>query len=801
MLVPVKWMKQYVNIDDIEIRELADKLNSSGSHVEAIEKVDKGVEKVVVGKILQIEKHPDADKLVITKIDVGEEEAIQIVTGANNISEGDYVPVALVGAKLPDGLKIKKGKLRGVPSNGMLCSADELGIDDSVVPKEQKDGIYILDGEYELGLDIRDVMNLSEEVIEFEITPNRPDCFSIVGMARETGASIGRRISMPSVELKSEEGNIVDYFSGITVEDKELCKRYYARVIKDVKIGPSPMWMQTNLMEAGIRPTNNIVDITNYVMVELGQPLHAFDLDSLNGKQIVVGRATDGMTFKTLDGVERKLDSSMLLIKDGSGPVAIAGIMGGLDSEVTEETTSILIESANFDSKNVRLTSKKLGLRTEASSKFEKGLDPNISKLACERVCNLIEELGAGTVVSGLFDESAELPSEKEIRVSIDKINGLIGKEISEDRILSILNDLEIQSTVEGRDVVSKIPTFRGDIAIDVDIVEEIARVYGFENIESKPLEGILSRGKKTCKRNFEGDLKDFLVGMGLYEVMTYSFISPKVYDKLRIGESSVLRNYITLRNPLGEDYSIMRTTLMGNTLDVLARNYKHGVEDMMTYEIGNTFVPNELPVKTLPKEKKILSIGMYGAERDFFELKGVVENLLSYMGINHAEFVREENNPSFHPGRTACIICEDYLLGTIGEIHPEVLENYEIKERAYIAELDFDRLFYLSDMTKKYRSLPKYPAISRDIALLADEDMPVGDIDRVIRENGGKLVEEVKLFDVYVGDQIEKGKKSIAYSIVYRSEEKTLTDEEILPTHEKILSELESKLNISLRK
>ncbi|OHW63149.1 phenylalanine--tRNA ligase beta subunit [Andreesenia angusta] len=801
MLVPVKWMKDYVDIDGIDIRELADKLNSSGSHVEAIEKVDKGVEKVVVGKILEIEKHPDADKLVVTKIDVGEDEAVQIVTGASNVSEGDYVPVALVGAKLPDGLKIKKGKLRGIASYGMLCSADELGIDDSVVPKEQKDGIFILDQAYELGLDIREVMNLSEEVIEFEITPNRPDCFSIVGMARETGASIGRNITMPSAELKSEEGSIEDYFGGVEVEDSENCKRYYAKVIKDVKIGPSPMWMQTRLMEAGIRPTNNIVDITNYVMVELGQPLHAFDLNSLRGNKIVVKRAEDGTVFKTLDGVERKLDSSMLLINDGEGPVAIAGIMGGLDSEVTPETTSILVESASFDSKNIRLTSKKIGLRTEASSKFEKGLDPNISKLACERVCHLVEEIGAGTVVAGAYDQGGELPSEREIRVSVEKINGLLGKELSEERIVEILNYLEIESSVESGDVLSKIPTFRGDIAIDVDIVEEIARVYGFENIESKPLEGVLSRGKKTCKRSFEGDVKDLLVGMGLYEIMTYSFISPKVYDKLRISEHSIMRNYVTLRNPLGEDYSVMRTTLMGNALDVLSRNYKRGVESMMTCEIGNTFVPNEIPVVTLPKEKKILSIGMYGDDADFFTLKGIVENILEYMGINHAEIVREENNPSFHPGRTACIVCEEYLLGTMGEVHPEVLENYEMKERAYIAELDFDRLFYLSDRSKKYKPLPKYPSISRDIALLADEDLAVGDIERVINENGGALVEEVKLFDVYTGDQIESGKKSIAYSIVYRSEEKTLTDEEILPVHEKILSELESKLNISLRK
>jgi phenylalanyl-tRNA synthetase beta chain len=800
MLVPVKWMKDYVNIDDIEMKDLADKLNSSGSHVEAIEKVDKGVENVVVGMIMEIESHPDADKLVITKVDVGEEDLVQIVTGASNINEGDFVPVALVGAKLPGGMKIKKGKLRGIESNGMLCSAEEFGIADNVIPKEQKDGIFILPSGTEIGKDIREVLGFSEEVIEFEITPNRPDCLSIVGMARETAASIGRKITMPSTDIESEKSDIKDYFNRVTIKEKELCKRYYAKVVKDVKIGPSPVWMQTRLMEAGIRPINNIVDITNYVMTELGQPLHAFDLDKIEGKEILVDLASEGMTFKTLDGVERKLDDTMLLINDSKGPVAIAGVMGGLDSEVSEDTTSILVESAVFDSKNIRLTSKKLGLRTEASSKFEKGLDPNMAEIACKRVCKLIEEIGAGTVVSGYFDEKGSIPLEKQLKVSVEKINNMIGKNIPLNQILDILNGLEIESFENGEYIVCKIPTFRADIELDVDIIEEIARVYGFENIESKPLEGVLSRGRKTCKRNMEDKVKGILTGIGLNEIMTYSFISPKTYDKLRIADYSILRNYIKLRNPLGEDYSVMRTTLMSNTLDVMSRNYKHGIDDIFTYEIGNVFIPNELPVKTLPKEKKLLSLGMYGSG-DFFTIKGVIEELLKRMGIHHAEFVKETNNTTFHPGRAASIICEDYFLGTFGEVHPEVSESYDVKDRLYLAELDFDRLFYLSDMNKKYKALPKYPAISRDIALLADSDVLVSEIEKVIRESGGNLVEEVKLFDVYSGDQIEEGKKSIAYSIVYRSNDKTLTDEEIIPVHQNILAELENKLQISLRK
>lgn len=801
MFVPVKWMKEYVNLENISTRELADKLNSSGSHVESIENVDKGVEKVVVGKILEIEKHPDADKLVITKIDIGEEEKIQIVTGANNIKIGDVVPVALVGAKLPGGMKIKKGKLRGIESFGMLCSADELGIADNVVPKNQKDGIFILNSDLKLGQDIKEVMGLSEEVIEFEITPNRPDCLSIVGMARESAASTMRKIKMPEISVKNEEENIGEYFNSVEVEDLELCNRYYCKVVKNIKVGESPIWIQTRLMEAGVRPINNIVDITNYVMIELGQPIHAFDLDKLSDKKIIVKKAIKGSKFKTLDGVERNLDEEMLLINDGKEPVAIAGVMGGIDSEVTENTSTILVESANFNEKSIRKTSKKLGLRTEASTKFEKGLDPNLSEMACKRVCYLIEEIGAGIVISGEYDIKGKLREENTIEVSIERINKLIGKSIPVENTINILDCLEIKTEIIGDIIKCEIPTFRGDLKIEEDIIEEIARVYGIDNIEELPLEGVLSRGRKTCKRTMEDNSKTMLIGMGLNEIMTYSFISPKSFDKLRVSKDSILRNCVTIRNPLGEDFSIMRTTLMSNTMDVLSRNYKRGIESMFTFEIGNIFIPKELPVKNLPKEKKLLSIGLYG-EGDYFTIKGVVDEFLNRIGIYNMEYLREENNPSYHPGRTATIVCEDYLLGTIGEVHPEVLEEYGIKEKVYYTELDFDIIFYLSsDKSKKYRALPKYPSINRDIALVVPEEVMVKELEKIILESGGKLVEKVELFDVYQGEQVEKGKKSIAYSIVYRSLEKTLTEEDIVPTHEKILSKLEEKLNISLRK
>lgn len=797
MLVPVKWLRNYVEFD-IDTKELAEKLTATGSHVETIESVDKGVENVVVGKILKIERHPDADKLVITSIDVGDEQ-LQIVTGANNISEGDIVPVAKVGAKLPGGVKIKKGKLRGIESYGMLCSADELGIADSVIPKEQKDGIFILKGNYKLGTDIREELSLVGEVMEFEITPNRPDCLSIIGMARETAATLGEHLKAPVVRINNEEGNISEYLNGIEVEDSSLCKRYYAKAIKNVEIKESPLWMQTRLMEAGVRPINNIVDITNYVMLEYGQPLHAFDLDTLKGKKIVVRNAKDGEAIKTLDGTDRKLDPSMLVIADESDPVAIAGVMGGFDTEVTEKSKNILIESANFKGRSVRLTSKKLGLRSEASTKFEKGLDPEVAQVACERVCQLIEEMGAGIVIGGAIDVYENKVERRTIKLPQEKITKMIGKEIEKEKVLEILDELEIPTEYKDGVYESQIPTFRNDLEIPADLVEEIARIYRFDNIGFAPLVGTLTRGEKSKTRQLEDIAKEVLYGIGLNEMMTYSFISPKTYDKIALPENDPKRNYIKLRNPLGEDYSVMRTTLIGNTMDVLSRNYNHGVESAKVFEIGNTFIPKQLPVTELPTEKRLLSLGMYG-DADFFSLKGVVEELLDRLGINEKEYQAVTDNTTFHPGRTANIVVGDTVIGIIGEIHPDVLENYDMKERCLIGELDFEAIVELSNLEKKYDPLPKYPSMVRDIALLIDEDVPVREIEKVILANGKGIVERIELFDVYKGDQVAEGKKSVAYSIVYRSSEKTLTDEEVVKVHDKILSELGEKLNAALR-
>ncbi|MBS4537985.1 phenylalanine--tRNA ligase subunit beta [Clostridium sp. D2Q-11] len=799
MLIPVKWLKDYVNIEGIETRELADKLTMSGSHVDSIDKIDKGVENVVVGKIEEITPHPNADKLVITKINIGE-ETIQIVTGAKNINEEDYVPVALVGAKLPNGMKIKKGKLRGEVSNGMLCSAGELGIKEDLISKELKDGIYILDEEYPLGKDIKSVLGLKGEVIDFEITPNRPDCLSIVGMARETAATLGKELKVPNVKLNNEVDEITDIINKLEVLNSKLCRRYYTKVVKNINVEKSPLWMRRRLIESNVRPINNIVDITNYVMLELGQPIHAFDLDKIVNNTITVRNAEKGEKMTTLDGVERELDTDMLVIADAESPIAIAGVMGGEDSEVTENTKSILIESANFDGRNVRLTSRKLGLRTEASAKFEKDLDPNISELACLRVCQLIEEIGAGEVVKGNIDIYENKSNIREIKLRPKKVNSLLGVELSVDYIIDTLNRLELESKEIDDKILVKVPTFRNDIQMETDLVEEIGRIYGFHNIQSAPLIGSLTKGGKSRNREIQDYIKYSLTGMGLNEITTYSFISPKAYDSINLHEESLKRRNVEIMNPLGEDYSVMRSTLIPNMLDVLSRNYKHGVEKAWAYEIGNSFIPKSIPVNTLPHEIKALTIGMYG-ETNFFNLKGILDKLFIELGIKGFEYIVEENHDTFHPGRCANILYGNHVLGTIGEIHPDVLGNYGMKERVYITELDLDIISFLTNLERKYSELPKYPSMTRDIAIVVDEDILVKQIEDIIKDNGGKLVEEINLFDIYQGEQIENGKKSVAYSIVYRSLEKTLTDEEVSKVHDKVVEKLTSELKAELRK
>ncbi|MBS5786741.1 MAG: phenylalanine--tRNA ligase subunit beta [Clostridioides difficile] len=794
MLVPLKWLRDYVDID-IDVNEFADKMTMSGSKVEKVDFYGENIENVVVGKIIEIKQHENADKLIVTKVDIGE-KVIQIVTGAQNVSEGDYIPVAVHGAKLPGGVKIKTGKLRGEVSEGMMCSAEELGIDPHYVKENSKDGILLLDFEdsYELGKDVREVLGLNDALIEFEITSNRPDCRCILGIAREAAVTLGKNTKYPKVEVKESDEEIK---FDINIENPDLCRRYSARMVRDVKIEPSPYWMQRKLIEAGVRPINNIVDITNFVMLELGQPMHAFDLKQVSTGKIVVRNAEDGEKFVTLDDTERELDKDMLVITNGERSLALAGVMGGANSEVTDDTTEILFESANFKAENVRATSKKLGLRTESSSRFEKGINQDLANLAVDRAAQLVELLGAGRVLKGVVDEYPTKHEPKSITVNVDRINRLIGVEIPASEMIAILESLEFKCELNSsNEIIAKVPSFRLDMEQEADFVEEIARIYGYDKIPTLELEGNPTIGMKTDKQKFSDTVKDSLVALGSDEILTYSFVSPRGIDKINEPKDSTRHNFVKILNPLGEETSVMRTTLIPNMLDVVATNVSHRVEELSVFELGHIF---EVAVVE-PNQLDRLCIGMYGKGKDFFTLKGMVETVFEKIGFAGYEIEPENNNTTFHPGRCAKIVYNNKNIGTLGELHPDVIENYDLGQRVYVAEIDVDSVFANSDETALYKPLPKYPSTSRDIALVVKDNIYVKQIDDIISANGKGLVEDFKLFDVYTGNQIEKGYKSIAYSITYRSKDRTLTDEDVAKVHDKILSELSEKLDANLR-
>ena len=795
MLVPVKWIRDYVNID-MDTVEFADKMTMTGTKVETIEFLGEEINNVVVGKIEKITQHPNADKLVVCQVNVGEEELVQICTGAKNVLEGDIVPVAKVNSTLPGGIKIKKGKLRGEVSNGMLCGAEELGIDEHFVNERSKGGIYILNDmeNIVLGQDIKEFLLINDAIIDFELTANRPDCRSMIGIAREAAVTIGQKLNYPEIEVKACDEEI-DF--EVKVESPELCPRYSARIVKDVKIGPSPYWMQRRLMEAGVRPINNIVDITNFVMLEQGQPLHAFDLNELTTGKIVVRNAVDGEKFTTLDEVERTLDKDMLVITDGQKPVAIAGVMGGLDSGITENTTAVLFEGAAFNADNIRATSKKLGLRTEASRRYEKGICTELSITGVERACQLVEMLGAGRVLRGTVEDYPVKSQVQTLTVNPSRIIKNIGIDLSLDGFVKILEDLEFKCDLKSaEEVVIEVPAFRLDIEQEADIYEEIARIYGFENIPSEQLEGNATAGVKTPKQKFMDKIRDRATSIGLNEILTYSFVSPKSLDKIKLPADDKKRDYIKLINPLGEDTSVMRTTMMPSMLNVLYTNISRKVEGALAFECGHTFTPQE----GLPIETNHLCVGMYGKEVDFFVLKGALESILESVGFDNYEIIPETNNTTFHPGRCATIMYNNIYIGTFGEVHPEVIDNYNLGQRVYLAELDLDLIFDNSDRTIIYDPLPKYPSTSRDIALLVKDEVIVKQIEDIIKANGEDILEGYKLFDVYKGSQIAEGYKSIAYSITYRSKDKTLTDEDVNKVHHNIIRELEEKLDAKLR-
>lgn len=792
MKVPVIWLKDYVDID-ISPKDLGDKLTLSGSKVEEVAITGDEIQNVVTGKIIKIEGHPDADKLSICQVDIGESEPIQIVTAATNMKEQDVVPTALHGSTLHGGLKIKKGKLRGAVSNGMFCSEEELGI----AGDEPVHGLMILSQDTPIGKDIKEVLDMTSAVIDLEITSNRPDCLSIVGMARETAATLNKTYKMPLLNYKAACKDKIENELKVEVRD-QLCRRYMARGVKNIKIEPSPGWMQDRLLEAGVRPINNIVDITNFVMLELGQPMHAFDTREITSKTIVVERAKDGEKFTTLDGEERTLNSDLLNIKDGEKTIGLAGIMGGLDSEVKDDTTSIIFESANFNGTNIRVSSQKLGLRTEASSRFEKDLDPNLAQAAIDRACHLVEELGAGEVMEGTIDIYPEKIQTHTLEVDYNWINKFLGTEISKEDMVDYLNRLELVTEIKENNLVITVPTFRGDVNIKEDVAEEIARIYGYNNVPTTVIRSVNTRGGKTKKQHLDDKVIEALIGSGLNQSISYSFVSRKVFDKILLDSDSSLRNAIAIRNPLGEDYSIMRTTTIPSMMESLARNYSRNNEIARLFEIGKVYIPNEDPNK-LPEERNLVTAGLYGGV-DYLHIKGVVENILDALGIEKFSFKRESENPSFHPGKTAALYIKKDLVGILGEVHPDAADNYGVDERCYIAELNLDILYSYANLDKKYKALPKFPAVTRDMAILIDDAVLVQDIEDIMWKQGGNMVESIKLFDVYKGEQIPEGKKSIAYSMIYRLENKTLTDAEVNKVHDKIVRTLENRLGAQLR-
>ncbi|MFZ5985996.1 MAG: phenylalanine--tRNA ligase subunit beta [Bacillota bacterium] len=795
MKAPINWLKDYVDIN-VTSKEFADAMTLSGSKVEGLEVQGEEISKVVVGKIVSLEKHPDADKLLVTKVDVGN-EVIQVVTGAQNIQLGDYIPVALSGATLPEGKKISKGKLRGVESNGMMCSIQELDLTKDDYPDAPDHGIFILEQNLELGKDIKEVLGLNETIVEFEITSNRPDCLSIIGLAREAAVTLGTGFKKPVRKLR-EEGDDAKGYASVEIKDGDLCPRYAARIVKDVKIGPSPKWMRDRLKAAGVRPINNIVDITNYVMLEYGQPMHAFDLKDLKGQKIIVRRAVDGETIKTLDDQDRKLDSSMLVIADEDRAVAVAGVMGGANSEVSEATKTILFESANFNGTSVRLTAKKLGLRTEASGRFEKGLDVENVVAALDRAVELVELLEAGTVCKGVIDCYVKKEEARVLKFRPDKINELLGTKVSTGDMINIFKALEFD--VNDKDFTVKVPSFRPDIEREADLAEEIARFHGYNNIEATLLSGkAATLGKKTFKQNIEDMIKDTMISCGLSETYTYSFTSPKVFDRINLPQDSELRKAVVISNPLGEDYSIMRTTAVPDMLEVVSTNYNRRIEEVKLFEMSYVYLPKSLPIKELPYEKPVLTLGMYG-NLDFYDLKGVVEELLSRLGITEYDFVPEKTNPTFHPGRTAALKIKGEYAGVIGEVHPEVAEKFEGPERTYMGVIEIEALVGNALLESQYKPLPKFPAVTRDIAMLVKDEIMVKQIEDIIKQRAGKILEDIKLFDVYKGKQVPEGMKSVAYSITFRAADRTLTDEDVSKAMAKVLDGLKNNLGAELR-
>ena len=805
MNTSLSWIKAYVPDLDVTPQEYTDAMTLSGTKVEGYERLDADLDKIVIGQIDKIEKHPDADKLIVCQVNIGT-ETIQIVTGAPNVKEGDKIPLVLDGGrvagghepgqKVEGGVKIKKGKLRGVESCGMMCSIEELGSTREMYPEAPEYGIYIFPEDAEVGQSAVKALGLDDVVFEYEITSNRVDCYGVIGIAREAAATFGKKFCPPVVKTTGNGEDASDYIK-VTVKDPDLCPRYTARVVKNVKIGPSPKWMQRCLAANGIRPINNLVDITNYVMEEYGQPMHAYDLDTIEGREIIVRRAEAGEKFVTLDGQERTMDENVLMICDGKKAVGIGGIMGGENSMITDQVKTVLFEAACFNGTNIRLSSKRIGLRTDASGKFEKGLDPNNAEAAINRACQLMEELGAGEVVGGMVDVCSETREPSRVPFEPERINAILGTDLTVDEMLGYLARVELAYDENTNEIVA--PTFRQDIHCTADVAEEVARFYGYDKIPTTLPNGEATTGKLPFKLRIEQVARDIAEYCGFSEGMTYSFESPKVFDKLRIPADSDLRKVITISNPLGEDYSIMRTTTLNGMLTSLATNYNRRNKNVRLYEIGKVYLPKSLPLTELPDERVHFTLGMYG-DGDFFDMKGVCEEFFEKAGMKKkVHYTPDSGKPWLHPGRQANIIYEGSVVGYLGEVHPLVADAYGIGEKTYIAVIDILDILKYAGFDHKYTGIAKYPAVTRDLSMVVPKSVLAGDIEKMLEQRGGKILESYQLFDVYEGSQIKEGYKSMAYSIVFRDHERTLGEADITAVMKKILNGLTS-LGIELR-
>lgn len=807
MNTSLSWIKAYVPDLDCTDQEYMDAMTLTGTKVEGYEKKDKNLEKIVVGQIKSITGHPDADKLIVCQVDIGT-GTIQIVTGAHNVKEGDKVPVVLDGGKvagghdggpLPEeGIRIKAGKLRGVESNGMMCSIEELGSDRNMYPEAPEEGIYILKPEAEVGADAVELLGLRDTVFEYEITSNRVDCYSVLGVAREAAATFKKPFYPPEVKATGNGEDVNDYVS-VEVKDTDLCTRYCARVCKNIKIGPSPEWMQRRLAASGIRPINNLVDITNYVMEEYGQPMHAFDLDTVAGRKIIVRRAKDGDEFQTLDGQMRKLDGEVLMICDAEKEIGIAGIMGGENSKITDEVKTVLFEAAVFNGANIRKSAKRLGLRTDASGKFEKGLEVRNAEDAINRACQLIEELGCGEVVGGMVDVKEPIPALRELPFEPERYNKLLGTRVSNEEMLEIFSRLEIHAVEENGRMKLVLPAFRQDLIGMADIAEEVARFYGYDRIPTTLPSGESTNGKLSFKLRIEQKARDIAEYCGFSQGMTYSFESPKVFDKLLIPADDKLRETVTISNPLGEDFSVMRTVSLNGMLTSLATNYNRRNKNVKLYELGNIYLPKAVPVTELPDERMQFTLGFYG-DGDFFTMKGVIEEFLESIGMREKkEYNPEAGKPFLHPGRQASISYQGEEIGFLGEVHPEVCDNYDIGTKVYVAVLDMPKVVPFATFDRKYEGIAKYPAVSRDISMVVPKSVRVGQIEDLLVQRGGKILENYALFDIYEGSQIKEGYKSVAYTITFRAKDRTLEEADISGAMKKILNGLE-QMGIELR-